>query len=147
MIRLDAWDGYLLSQLVATADAGPEHERAAGRLCAANAGRRRVRSCDVGAAPLPELGQSSGLGRLSERFGRRVFRAAGSLFHLDARNVFRRKFMIARTSGSYFVFDPPSIGVREVLEMMRAFHASVAGGLRRASCLEEGAEQERPSRR
>jgi hypothetical protein len=52
----------------------------------------------------------------------------GTLFHLDARNVFHRKFSIARTSGSHLVFEPPRIGVRELSVILRAFHASMAGG-------------------
>jgi hypothetical protein len=127
LVRLDACDGWLFSQLVADAGAprGTTELLAVTALEALEA--ERCGHVTWGPAPMPELGKSSGLGPWSDRLGRRAFRAAGNIFHLDARNVFRRKFKIARTVGSFLLFDPPRIGVRELVEILRAFHVSMPG--------------------
>jgi lysylphosphatidylglycerol synthetase-like protein (DUF2156 family) len=129
MLRLEAAGGYLLSQLIATPDAPPGTTELLGVTGLRALGAEGCAYATWGPAPLAELGRVTGLGSLSEKLARAVFRNAGRAFHLEARNAYRRKFPVARTSGSYLLFDPPRIGPATAIETLRAFHASRAHAL------------------
>jgi lysylphosphatidylglycerol synthetase-like protein (DUF2156 family) len=124
LVRLDAYDGYLLSQLVSVPEAPPGTTELLGAFGLRKLGAEGCGHATWGPAPLPELGAVSGLSALSERLARAVFRAAGHAFHLEARNDYRRKFPIARTTGAYLLFDPPEVGLRAAIAVLRAYHAS-----------------------
>ncbi len=124
LVRMDAYDGYLISQLIATPDAPPGTTELLGVAGLSALGVEGCGYATWGPAPLVDFGHVTGLGSLSEQIGRAVYRAAGHAFHLEARNDYRRKFPIARTAGSYLLFDPPRIGPGIALEVLRAFHAS-----------------------
>ena len=124
LLRLDAYGGYLLSQLVSTPDAPPGTTELLGvtalrALCASGCAW-----ATWGPAPLPELGAVTGFGARSERVCRFLFRNAGRTFGLEARNVYHRKFPVAETVGSYLLFNPPRIGAGDVIELLHAFHAA-----------------------
>jgi lysylphosphatidylglycerol synthetase-like protein (DUF2156 family) len=124
LVRLDAEGGYLLSQLVAVPEAPPGTTELLAAFGLRTLGAEGCAHATWGPAPLAELGAMTGLGALSEKIARAVFHFAGRTFHLDARNDYRRKFPIARTSGSYLLFDPPRVGPRVGIAIMRAYHAS-----------------------
>jgi lysylphosphatidylglycerol synthetase-like protein (DUF2156 family) len=124
LVRLDACHGYLLSQLVSTPEAPPGTTELLGAFGLRELGAEGCGHATWGPAPLADLGAVRGLGAVSERLGRAVFRAAGHAFHLEARNEYRRKFPVARTTGSYLLFDPPQVGLRVAIAVLRAYHAS-----------------------
>ena len=124
LVRLDAYGGYLVSQLVATPDAPPGTTELLGAFGLRTLGEEGCGFATWGPAPLAELGTVTGLGARSERLARAIFRWAGGAFHLEARNEYRRKFPIAREMRSYLLFDPPHVGVREAIAILRAYHAS-----------------------
>jgi lysylphosphatidylglycerol synthetase-like protein (DUF2156 family) len=87
--------------------------------------RLREEGCEYatfGPAPAARLGRIVGLSRLSTSIARKVFDLASRRFHLDSRVRYRRKFQIARTEPAFLLFDPPSVGVRQLLGVLHAFH-------------------------
>ncbi len=124
LVELRARGGWLLSQLAWTPDAPPGTTEYLAVAAIRTLGEEGCSYATWGPAPLAELGAVSGLGALSEKLGRATFRAVGRAFDLESRNRYRRKFPVARVEPSYLLFDPPGIGPREALQVLRAFHAT-----------------------
>lgn len=80
-----------------------------------------------GPAPATQLGRIHGLSRLSTSIARTVFDRASRRFHLDSRVRYRRKFQIARTEPAFLLFDPPKVGLRQLLGVLHALHISLGG--------------------
>jgi aspartyl-tRNA synthetase len=123
LVRLDAYDGYLISQLIATPDAPPGTTELLAAFGLRALGAEGCAYVTWGPTPLADIATVTNLGTVSEKIGRAVFHVAGRIFHLDARSEYRRKFPVAREVSSYLLFDPPRIGAREAIGILRAFHA------------------------
>lgn len=126
LVRLEARRGWLLSQLTWTPDAPP----GTTELLAVDAlhalGSSGCTYATWGPAPLERLGAVEGLSGFSEKLGRFVFKNTARAFHLEDRNRYHRKFPVARTTGCHLLFDPPRIGLRETLQVLRTYHARAA---------------------
>jgi lysylphosphatidylglycerol synthetase-like protein (DUF2156 family) len=90
-----------------------------------------------GPAPAAELGHVWNLSPWSERLARAGFRAAGRLFHLDARTHYRRKFRPAREEQSFVLFAERRVGLRSIVGILRAFNVSLAAPRRELLGAEE----------
>jgi lysylphosphatidylglycerol synthetase-like protein (DUF2156 family) len=123
LVRLGAADGYLISQLLSTPDAPPGTTELLAIFAMRALGAEGCSHVTWGPTPLAEIASVTGMSGLSEKIGRAVYHAAGRIFHLDARLEYRRKFPVARTAPTYLLFDPPRIGAREAIGIMRAYHA------------------------
>ncbi|MDB4969822.1 MAG: hypothetical protein JWN44_5511 [Myxococcales bacterium] len=127
MNRLDAREGWLIDHLVCTPDAPQGITEILVVEALAALRKDGCRYATFGAAPGRSLGDVAGFGALSEKLARAVFSGAGRVFHLDARTRYRQKFQAVRSDPAYILFDPPSVGVREVVGIMRAFNVSLRG--------------------
>jgi lysylphosphatidylglycerol synthetase-like protein (DUF2156 family) len=126
LVRLESRRGWLLSQLTWTPDAPPGTTELLAVHALHAIGARGCTYATWGPAPLERLGAVEGLSGFSEKLGRFVFQSTARAFHLEDRNRYHRKFPIARRTGCHLLFDPPHIGVRETLQVLRAYHASAA---------------------
>lgn len=125
-LRLDAYGGHLLDHLLAAPDApsGTTELLVVSALAAL-----RAEGCSFatfGPAPRAELEDIRNLSPFSEKVARSLFSAANELFHLDSRARYRRKFQVARAEPAYLLFDPPRLGLRQMLGLSRAFNVSLA---------------------
>lgn len=126
MLRMEARQGYLLEHLLAVPDAPTGTTELLGATGLAALGADGCGFATFGPAPAAHLGAIHNLGKASEAIARRVYDSAASVFHLDARTRYRRKFQIARTEPAYVVCDPARVGVREIVGVLRAFNVSLA---------------------
>lgn len=126
LVRLESRHGWLLSQLTWTpsAPAGTTELLAVQALQAI--GESGCTYATWGPAPLERLGAIEGLSGFSEKLGRFVFKNTARAFHLEDRNRYHRKFPVARKTGCHLLFDPPRIGLRETIQVLRTYHASAA---------------------
>jgi lysylphosphatidylglycerol synthetase-like protein (DUF2156 family) len=126
LVRLESRHGWLLSQLTWTPDAPPGTTELLAVTALHALGSEGCTYATWGPGPLERLGAIEGLGSVSEKLGRFVFKNTARAFHLDDRNRYHRKFPVARVVGSHILFDPPRIGLRETLQVLRAYHARAA---------------------
>jgi lysylphosphatidylglycerol synthetase-like protein (DUF2156 family) len=126
LVRLESRRGWLLSQLTWTPEAPPGTTELLAVHALQAIGQQGCTYATWGPAPLARLGAIEGLSGFSEKLGRFVYRNTTRAFHLEERNRYHRKFPVARTAGCHLLFDPPRIGVRETLQVLRAYHATAA---------------------
>ena len=126
LVRLESRHGWLLSQLTWTPDAPPGTSELLAVHALRAIGTDGCTYATWGPAPLERLGAIEGLSGFSEKLGRFVFKNTARAFHLEDRNRYHRKFPVARTTGCHLLFDPPRIGLRETLQVLRTYHASAA---------------------
>lgn len=126
LVRLEARHGWLLSQLTWTPDSPPGTTELLAVHALRAIGETGCTYATWGPAPLERLGAIEGLSGFSEKLGRFVFKNTARAFHLEDRNRYHRKFPIARRAGCHLLFDPPKIGLRETLQVLRTYHARAA---------------------
>ncbi len=122
LLRMESRGGYLFEHLLAAPGApiGTTELLAAGAL--ATLAAEGCRFATFGPAPSRELGAARNLGSGSESLARAVFSSASEVFHFDGRSRYQRKFQPERVEPSFLVFDPPRLGVRDVVGLIRAFN-------------------------
>jgi lysylphosphatidylglycerol synthetase-like protein (DUF2156 family) len=125
ILRMEARGGYLLEHLLAS----PASPIGIVELLVTDCfGVLAAEGCSFatfGPAPSARLGDVKNLGTLSESLARAVFRLASRLCHLTGRTRFQQKFQNAATEPVYLLFDPPRVGLRDVIGVLRAFNLSV----------------------
>ena len=125
-MRIEWRKGYLLNHILVTPDAPDGTSELLITHALATLGKEGCTYATVGPAPDHELGTVKNLSGWSEKFARKVFAKCGEAFKLDARTRYRRKFQVASEEPSYLVFDPPSIGPRQIGGILKAFNVSLA---------------------
>ncbi len=122
--RLEACQGWLLHLLLANPDAplGTTEllvAKALEQLC-----QEGCTYATFGVMPGSTLGEIVGLGSFTTWVTRRVFNISKRIFNLDKRKRYWKKFS-PDCEPSYFVFSESTIGVREILGIMRSMNVSV----------------------
>jgi aspartyl-tRNA synthetase len=125
LLRLESRGGYLLEHLFAAPESPIGITELLVTECFATLAREGCPFATFGPAPAPQLGSVQNLGSVSEAFARRVFATASHMFHLYGRTQYQHKFQAARAEPAYLVFDPPRVGLRDALGVMRAFNVSI----------------------
>jgi lysylphosphatidylglycerol synthetase-like protein (DUF2156 family) len=123
LIQLDACQGWAL-HLLMTAPNCPVGT--SERLIITILDTLRKEGCrhlTFGSTPGKELGKIIGLNPLSSWVARKGFNSAKSIFRLDGRREFLKKFQ-TQSKPSFLLFSNPHIGIRQVLALTRAFNVS-----------------------
>lgn len=79
----------------------------------------------MGIGPRPALGSVEGCSPLKTWLARWLYRASGRLLHPDQKTKFWEKFGAVPQEPLYLLFQDPSLHIRDVYALFRAFHASV----------------------
>ncbi len=79
----------------------------------------------LGIGPRRELGRIEGFGGGSEFLARQLYRWAAGMMHLHGKTVFWEKYGVTRREALYLLFQPPRLGIRELVALFRTFHFSV----------------------
>lgn len=80
----------------------------------------------LGATPKEEIGEISGLSRLSSKLARKIFSFSKRLFELDNRREYWKKYK-PQSERRFLLFSRDKIGMKEILGIMRAFNVSIKG--------------------
>ncbi|MDR3624298.1 MAG: phosphatidylglycerol lysyltransferase domain-containing protein [Chlamydiales bacterium] len=122
--RLDAHNGYLLTNLVMT----PEAPHGTAELLIVSVfDILRSEGCHFvvsGSAPTKSLNEIKGFGKLFSCLIRGVYCIVNKLFHLGGHKVFWEKFC-PKEESTYLLFSHPSIGIRDAVSLMRALNVSL----------------------
>ncbi|WAK03821.1 phosphatidylglycerol lysyltransferase domain-containing protein [Methylobacter sp. YRD-M1] len=82
----------------------------------------------LGIGPLEALGRIEGYGAITEWLSRKLYRLLSTkLMHQHGKTVFWEKFRVVQREPLYLLFQSPSIGLRELYALLRAFHLSARG--------------------
>lgn len=144
-VELEARQSHLIDHVLATPDAPSGTSELLVARTLETLGAEGCRCATFGPAPSLSLGPAVNLGRVSEALARAAYNTAARIFHLDARTRYRRKFQVDRSEPSYLLFDPPQLGPREVMGVLRAFNLSLPH--RQLSAPDESDEKARRRRR
>ncbi len=125
LIRMEARAGWLLQHLLADPDAPIGITELLVADCFSTLGGEGCRYATFGPAPAAQLGIVRNMGGRSEAFARSVYAGAFRLFHLGNHTHYQRKFQVADVEPTFLVFDPPHVGVRDLIGVMRAFNVSL----------------------
>lgn len=122
--QLKARKGWLLNLLLATPDA-PHGTTELLVVSALEVLRReKCHYISFGTTPADQIGEIIGLGTLSSWIARIAFVVAKTVFRLDARKKYWKKFH-PQSERSYLLFSQPQIGLREIKSMMSALNVSL----------------------
>jgi lysylphosphatidylglycerol synthetase-like protein (DUF2156 family) len=125
LLRMEARGGYLLEHLLAAPASPIGITELLVTDCFAALAAEGCQFATFGPAPAAQLGAVQNLGCVSEALARTVFSTASRLFHLDGLTHFQRKFGVAAVEPAYLVFDPPRVGLRDAIGVIRAFNVSL----------------------
>ncbi|MGN6107954.1 MAG: phosphatidylglycerol lysyltransferase domain-containing protein [Kofleriaceae bacterium] len=89
-------------------------------------GAEGCRYASFGPTPRASLGSMVGLGPVARRIATATFGASSSLFHLDSRAHYQRKFQPRESEPSYVLFGEHAFGARAILGLLAAFHVALA---------------------
>jgi lysylphosphatidylglycerol synthetase-like protein (DUF2156 family) len=126
LMHLERRDGWLLDHLMALPDAPRGTTESLVAHALARLGEEGCAYATFGPAPRADLGAIDGLGAVSEKLARGAYATVARMFHLESRSRYRLKFGEATPVPSYVLLDPPHIGFRQVLAILRAFNVSLA---------------------
>jgi lysylphosphatidylglycerol synthetase-like protein (DUF2156 family) len=127
LVRLDARDGWVVMHLLAAPEAPSGTTEALVTTAMRTLGDEGCHFLTFGPSPRGELGEMQGVSRVGELLARTVFSLAARAFHLDSKSRYRRKFQTSGEEKMYLLFNPPSIGMLEVIALLRAFNVSLPG--------------------
>jgi lysylphosphatidylglycerol synthetase-like protein (DUF2156 family) len=124
MSRLSARKGWALNQFMIT----PEAANGTPELMIVTALEQLAKEdCNYvtfGAVPANDITRMEGLGKFSQAMTRFSYRIANMIFHLDGKRVFWDKFNPS-SEPSYILLGDSSIGIKDMLALMKAMNASL----------------------
>lgn len=122
MNRIDARNGWVVHVLLVTPEA-PKTTSEFIVLCALDVLRaERCRFFSIGPLPGEQLGKIEGLGLFSTILARKIYKASIKVFKLSDRQRYWKKFQ-PQLQPSFVLFNHPSVRLKEVCAIMRAYNA------------------------